>query len=204
MMKVIVGALVGICPTEGVTLVREYLHIHQLVYYSCHTEKSLQWMESVITTLFCNLTRPTGIFVAKEIIPPDYILPQKLHYFLHYPDMVREKGTLPSYSTDRTEIFYKPLRNAYQRSNKNEEDAIKFILKDNSILPAFQSMIYRFEAEDAAAKTGDTAANSKRGRENGDEDEDGDPGDDDRNKRCGEEVGDGDDEERVMPVTTHT
>jgi hypothetical protein len=197
MMKVIVGALVGICPTEGVTLVREYLHIHRLAHYSCHTEESLQWMESAVTTLFCNLTRPTGIFVAKEIIPLEYILPQKLHYFLHYPDTVREKGALPSYSTDRTEIFHKPLRNAYQRSNKNGEDAIKFILKDNSILSAFQSMIYRFEAEDAAA-------NSKQGRENGDEDEDGDPGDDDRNKGRGEEVGDGDDEERVMPVTTHT
>lgn len=211
MMKVIVGALVGICPTEGVTLVREYLHIHRLAHYSCHTEESLQWMESAITTLFRNLTRPTGTFVTEEIIPLDYILPQKLHYLLHYAQTVREKGALPSYSTDRTEIFHKPLRNAYRRSNKNGEDAIKFILKDNSILSAFQSMIYRFEAEDAVAKTGDsdgvrgTGANSKSGRENGEVgDGDGDPGDDDRSEgRAREGAGHGVDEERVRPATTH-
>ena len=72
MMKVVVGAVVGICPPEGVRLVREYLHIHRLAHYSCHTEESLQWLESAINTLFRDLKRPGGDFVRHSIVTTDY------------------------------------------------------------------------------------------------------------------------------------
>src|SRR3984885_9767886 len=164
MMKVVVGALVGICPPEGVRLVREYLHIHRLAHYSCHTEESLQWMESAINTLFRDLRRPGGDFVRHDIVTTDYRLPQKAHYFYHYVETVRAKGALPSYSTDRTEIFHKPLRSAYSRSNKNGDEAIQFILKENTIPSAFQSMIDQFDlpevAEDGANSAGDTMRNN--------------------------------------------
>ena len=164
MMKVVVGALVGICPPEGVRLVREYLHIHRLAHYSCHTEESLQWMESAINTLFRDLRRPGGDFVRHDIVTTDYRLPQKAHYFYHYVETVRAKGALPSYSTDRTEIFHKPLRSAYSRSNKNGDEAIQFILKENTIHSAFQSMIDQFDlpevAEDGGNSAGDTMRNN--------------------------------------------
>ena len=41
MMKVIMGTLVGICPPEGLMLVREYLHIHRLSHYVVHSDKNL-------------------------------------------------------------------------------------------------------------------------------------------------------------------
>jgi hypothetical protein len=145
MMKVVVGALVGICPPEGVRLVREYLHIHRLAHYSCHTEESLQWLESAISTLFRDLKHLGGDFVRHDIVHVDYRLPQKAHYFYHYVETVRAKGALPSYSTDRTEIFHKPLRSAYSRSNKKGDEAIQFILKENTIHSAFQSMVYQFK-----------------------------------------------------------
>ena len=39
MMKVILGALIGLCPSEGIHLVMEYLDVHRLAHYSCHTDE---------------------------------------------------------------------------------------------------------------------------------------------------------------------
>src|SRR5579859_7001719 len=58
MMKIIIGALVGICPPEGIDLTREYLHIHFLSHYNCHTDGengSLDWLESAIEKFFCQV-----------------------------------------------------------------------------------------------------------------------------------------------------
>jgi hypothetical protein len=84
----------------------------------------------------------------------DYRLPQKAHYLYHYVETVRDKGALPSYSTDRTEIFHKPLRSAFSRSNKNGDEAIQFILKENTIHSAFQSMIDQFKLPEVVEKQG--------------------------------------------------
>ena len=47
-MKVIIGALIGLCPTEGIHLVMQYLDIHRLAHYSCHTDESLAWLENSV------------------------------------------------------------------------------------------------------------------------------------------------------------
>jgi len=70
-----------------------------------------------------------------------------VHYFRHYAQTVRSKGSLPSYSTEATEIHHKPLHNAYKRSNKRGRDAIQFILKDQSTMASFQSMVNDFDCE---------------------------------------------------------
>jgi hypothetical protein len=108
MMRQIMGCLVGICPGEVLRLIREYLHIHRLSYYSIHSEQSLMWLESAITTFSDILRDPNGIFVQYKIIPNngDYE-PQRLHYFRHYVQSIREKGALTYSSTDRTEIWHK-------------------------------------------------------------------------------------------------
>src|SRR6202035_969532 len=119
MMRVMMCCLSGLCPPEGLALLREYLHLSRLAYYSVHTEESLQWLESARETFFKILRDPDGPFVQEELIPNggDYE-PQRLHYFRHYHTAIREWGAMLSYSTDRTEIWHKPLKKAYQRSNK--------------------------------------------------------------------------------------
>ena len=146
MMQVIVGAMVGLCPPEGIAVLREYLHIHSLAHYSVHMEKSLQWLQSAISTFHQLLKAPGGPFVKYGLIEADYE-PQRVHYFRHYTETVRSKRSLPSYSTEATEIHHKPLHNAYKRSNKRGRDAIRFILKDQSTMAAFQSMVKDFDCE---------------------------------------------------------
>jgi hypothetical protein len=146
-MKSFVGVIIGICPSEGIHLVREYLHIYRLSHYLCHTENTLEWLESAIETFFALLTGPDSIFIANEIVPANYE-PQKLHYLRHYSAAVRAKGALPHYSTDRTEIWHKPLHSAWKRSNKRGDDATRFILNEQNTLAAFQSMIFKFESGD--------------------------------------------------------
>ena len=70
---------------------------------------------------------------------------QKIHYQRHYANTVREKGTLPSSSTDRTEPLHKLLKNAWRRSNKGK-DSIDFVLKEHMTLAAFQSHIDNFDS----------------------------------------------------------
>jgi len=41
-MKVIIGALFGLLPSEAFPLLKEYLHIHYISHYSVHTEESLE------------------------------------------------------------------------------------------------------------------------------------------------------------------
>jgi hypothetical protein len=69
----------------------------------------------------------------------------------HYADAVREKGVLPSYSTDRTETWHKPLNSAFRRSNKGG-DVYRFILTEQTRLAAFHSMVdgKEFEEDDAS------------------------------------------------------
>jgi len=112
MMKVIVAVLDGICPADAIQVMRDYLHMDMLSHYETHTEESLGYLEDAIDVFFTNLHDPNGIFIKNDRIAPDYE-PPKLHYFRHDVESVRGKGSLPSYSTDRTEIWHKPLKRAY-------------------------------------------------------------------------------------------
>jgi len=147
MMKVIVGCLVGLCPVDGIDLMREYLHIHRLAYYSVHTEDSIEWLESAVESFSSKLRDPAGPFVKEELIANggDYE-PQRLHYFRHYAHAIREWGAMLSFSTDRTEIWHKPLKAAYARTNKVEATATKQILLQYTTLTSFQNMIDNFDA----------------------------------------------------------
>jgi hypothetical protein len=63
MMKVIVGVLTGLCPSDAFPLLIEYLHVHYVAHYSCQTEESLEWLESATKAFFKILYNPTGPFV---------------------------------------------------------------------------------------------------------------------------------------------
>lgn len=165
MMKVFMGVAIGLVPDEAIPLLVNYLHIHRLSHYDCHTEESLEWLADSVEKFFECLTGPDSIFIKSELVKKNY-RPQKIHYTRHYPDSVRSKGALPSYSTDRTEIWHKPLKNAYRRSNKLPGDAYKFILKEYSTLAAFQRMINNFDPD---TSTGGGGEHSEKGRKVGEE-----------------------------------
>jgi len=155
MMKVIVGAVSDLCPPEGLDLLMEYLHIHYLSHYAVHTDESLEWLSSAVFTFTRLLLNPVGAFVINNLVEPDYD-PQRLHYMLHYAHTVRMKGALPSYSTELTEIHHLPLKRAFRRSNKRQEHAIKFVLRDQTTLAAFQKMVDDFQVDTAEAVVGDS------------------------------------------------
>ncbi len=142
-MKVIIGALIGLCPAEGIHLVMQYLDIHRLAHYSCHTDESLAWLENAVDQFFEQLKSPNGPFIKYSLVSPESET-QKIHYQRHYANTVREKGALPSSSTDRTEPLHKLLKDAWRRSNKGK-DSIEFVLKEHTTLSAFQSHIDSFD-----------------------------------------------------------
>jgi len=156
MMKITVGCLAGVCPPEGIRLIREYLHIHRLSHYAAHTSTSLDWLRSAVVMFWKILTDPQGPWVKRGLLTPEFLPWQRLHYFSHYTDSVIQKGTLLSYSTDRTEIHHKPFKVAWQMSNKNGL-AETIVLKDVIRLTAFQDMVGMIEAyedrDDAADKS---------------------------------------------------
>jgi hypothetical protein len=143
MMRQIIGCFIGLCPSEGITLFREYLHIHRLSHYAVHTETSLEWLESAVITFSDHLREPKGPFARYMRDNGDFEV-QRIHYFRHYADTVREKGALSSYSTDRTEIWHKWLKTAWFRSNHGA-DALEFVLREHTQRCAFQEMFDSFK-----------------------------------------------------------
>jgi hypothetical protein len=119
-----------------------------------------------VVTFWKILTDPQGPWVKKELLTPDFLPWQRLHYFSHYADSVIEKGALPSYSTDRTEIHHKPFKMAWQMSNKNGL-AETIVLKEVVRLSAFQDMVGMIEAyedtDDTAATSGSSELTSNSG-----------------------------------------
>jgi hypothetical protein len=157
MMRQAVGCLVGLCPTEGISLIRDYLHIHRLSHYTVHTEEFLAWVEDAIVTFSNHLRAPAGTF-ARTMYNSGDCEPQRLHYFRHYAESVREKGALPSYSTDRTEIWHKWLKESWERNNKGE-DSMEYILREHTRRNAFQEILDSFAMgeSDAGGKDQDGA-----------------------------------------------
>jgi Plavaka transposase len=144
-MRVTPAVLHGICPPEGMDLLREYLHIHLLSHYTAHTDVSLELLDSAIHSFWRILKDPNGRFVQWKIWNKnDNFAQPRLHYLSHYTQAVREKGCLPGCSTDRTEPLHKHLKEYYRKSNKGAEYDL-FLLKSESKLAGFDNMIYKLE-----------------------------------------------------------
>ena len=154
MMRQTIGCLAGLCPPEGISLIRDYLHIHRLSHYNVHTEESLAWLEDAVITFSNHLRAPAGPF-ARTMYNHSDCEPQRLHYFRHYAQSVREKGALPSYSTDRTEIWHKWLKESWERSNKGE-DSMEYVLREHTRRNAFQEMLDSFGNGDEKGQKGAT------------------------------------------------
>jgi hypothetical protein len=153
MMKVILGVLTGICPKEGIRLVREYLIINYLSQYPVHNDTTLGWLDGTIDSFWAMLRDPNGLFIKYDLVTNYWALSQ-LHYFRHYAECVREKGALTSYSTDKTEIWHKILKEAYKRSNKIPDQVNKFIVTYVSRITSFRCKVSSIDfsaADDTAS-----------------------------------------------------
>ena len=139
MMKVMVGVLTGICPPEGLALLQEYFHIHCLSHYSVHSNESLEYLDSAISTFQKLLKAPNGPFIKNGLVLPDYE-PQLIHYFCHYYSSIWQKGALTSYSTEVAETHHIALKRSWRRSNKRQIVSIEYVLKGQAILAWFQQM----------------------------------------------------------------
>lgn len=148
--------------------VREYLIINYLSQYPVHNDTSLGWLDGAIDTCWKILRNPKGRFVHlkdnvrfKDSVVTETGGSSKLHYFRHYAKCVREKGTLTSYSTDRTEIWHKILKAAYNRSNKLPDHVNKFILTYVGRITTFRVRVSTLEF-DVASEDGGTSAKGER------------------------------------------
>ena len=87
MLHQVIGCLIGICLPEGISLIRDYLHIHWLSHYTVHTDESLAWLEDAAITFSNHFWAPAGPFAGKIFNNGD-CEPQYLHYFRHYASTV--------------------------------------------------------------------------------------------------------------------
>jgi hypothetical protein len=89
-----------------------YMDAHRLSHYSSHSDQgiggnpgTLQYLETAVDQFFGDLKNPEGTLVQSDVIKEDFMT-NKLHAMVHYAEWVRQKGTLPQFSTDRTEALH--------------------------------------------------------------------------------------------------
>ena len=117
------------------SMVKEYLDIHRLSHYPSHSdatlgasENTLSYLESAIDGFFRHLQNPDGPLVQFASMDENYMT-NKLHAMYHYTTWIRAKGTLPQYSTDRTEALHRLYKTLYRASNKGH-NAVKFVCEN--------------------------------------------------------------------------
>jgi hypothetical protein len=143
-MRVNLGVLHGLCPPEGISLLREYIHIHRLSHYPAHTDESLSLLDAAIHTFWRILKNPDGA-LCKYLLHDDWS-PMKLHFFSHYARAITEKGSLPACSTDRTEPYHKSFKESFQASNKGQGADI-FILRRDAQWTAMERLVEKVEGK---------------------------------------------------------
>jgi hypothetical protein len=135
MIRVWMGVSHGLGGDILNSMAKEYLDIHRLSHYPSHSdanlvasENTLSYLESAIDGFFRHLQNPLDPLVQLASMDENYMT-NKLHAMYHYTTWIRAKGTLPQYSTDRTEALHRLYKTLYRASNKGH-DAVKFICEN--------------------------------------------------------------------------
>jgi len=130
MAKVYSGIVKAIIPADALRALIAYLDVYRMAHYISHTESTLKLLDEALNKFWGCLRDEDGCYITYDILPQGWHCP-KLHYLRHYTDWIRQHGTLPYSSTDRTELWHKPLEKAYRASNKGPQ-ATEFILHDEA------------------------------------------------------------------------
>jgi Plavaka transposase len=149
MLRVMLGVIRDIAPKDVVRFVRAFLDVHRMAHYDSHTDNegrdtttpgTLQLLADAIDKFRDCLTNPESDLVKHGIVKLGWYTP-KIHYAHHYPDYIRQKGTLPQCSTDRSEALHRAVKRAHEASNKgvNNEDFITVYESRHTGLQIFMS-----------------------------------------------------------------
>jgi Plavaka transposase len=135
MMRVWMGVSRGLGGDILNSMVKEYLDIHRLAHYPSHSdailgasENTLSYLEKAVDGFFRHLHDSDGPLVQFATIDENYMT-NKLHAMYHYTTWIRAKGTLPQYSTDRTEALHRLYKTLYRASNRGH-DVAKFVCEN--------------------------------------------------------------------------
>jgi hypothetical protein len=128
MMRIFMGVARGLGDDNLLSMVRRYMDIHRMSHYESHTDAqlpgdqdgTLQYLDEAVELFFDDLLKPDGTMVQSNIIREDFMT-NKLHAMRHYTDWVREKGSLPQVSTDRSESLHRIYKSLWRASNKGHE-----------------------------------------------------------------------------------
>lgn len=144
LLRVYLGVIRGIASPDVVKLVKAYLEVHRLAMYRSHTDNrdclsggnrevdgTLQLLEKAVVKMWEILMDPSKIWIRAGIVRQGWWAP-KLHLMQHYADEIRRKGSLPQCSTENTEPFHRPMKQAYNASNRGAS-ALAFITRTDSI-----------------------------------------------------------------------
>ena len=111
-MRVFLGIGRGLCDDILLSMIKTYLEVHRLSHYPSHSDQgiggnmgTLQYLETAIDEFFRDLQNPEGTLVQSDVIKEDFMT-NKLHAMVHYAEWVRQKGSLPQFSTDCTEALH--------------------------------------------------------------------------------------------------
>jgi hypothetical protein len=130
MLKVYLGVVMGLVPSDVIQMIKSYLDIHRLSHYISHTESTLHMLEAAISEFERLLHDPCGTIMRLDIRPPGWHCP-KIHYIRHYAAWIRQHGPLPYASTEQSESYHKAIKTAYRQSNKGP-DAERFCVRDEA------------------------------------------------------------------------
>jgi Plavaka transposase len=127
MMRVFMGIARGLCDDILLSMIKTYLDAHRLSHYPSHSDQgiglnpgTLQYLEIAVAEFFRDLQNPDGTLVQSAVIKADFMT-NKLHAMTHYAEWVRQKGSLPQFSTDCTEALHRIYKAYWRASNKGHE-----------------------------------------------------------------------------------
>ena len=79
MLKVYLGVVTGLVPSDVIRMIKSYLDIHRLSHYISYTESTLRMLETAIAEFERLLHDPCGTIMVQAIRPPTWHCP-KIHY----------------------------------------------------------------------------------------------------------------------------
>ena len=128
MMRIFIGISRGVGGGVLASMLKLYLDIHRLSHYTSHSDQelghqmpgTLQYLEEALSDFWECLRDRNNLLIETGVIREDFTT-NKLHAMDHYTAWIRQKGSLPQYSTDRTEGLHSIYKRLWRASNKGHE-----------------------------------------------------------------------------------
>jgi hypothetical protein len=136
MLRVYLGVMRGMGSDDVLRLIKAHLDCHRMAHYESHTDSegreggvqgTVQLLQRAVDVFWDELMNPEGVFRKHNIVKEGWYT-MKLHQMRHYVENIRQKGSLPQCSTDKTEALHRHIKGFYNDSSKGpnvEEQIVK-------------------------------------------------------------------------------